>query len=68
MHGDGTQWLLSLERVIEAIERGERYFIECGSESMLVSVMRDGDGRKTLSVGVEPSASRLLQLPRDRGA
>jgi hypothetical protein len=62
---DGTPWLASFESVVEQIESGRRYFVASPAESMLVSVVRERDGRKVLGVGVEASPSRLLDLPRD---
>lgn len=64
--GSGYRWL-SVRDVILAIEDGERFYIEAGSESLLLSVQQDSDGRKSLAVGFEPSAELLLTLPRDSG-
>ncbi len=65
-HGSAARWL-SVRDVIRAIEEGEHFYIEAGSESLLLSVQKDRDGHKTLSVGFEPSAELLLTLPRDSG-
>ncbi len=62
--GGGARWL-SVSDVIRAIEAGEHFYIEAGSESLLLSVQTDRDGRKSLAVGFEPSAELLLTLPRD---
>jgi len=59
----GVRWL-TVREVIRAIEDGERYYIEAGSESLLLSVQKDSDGRKSLTVGFEPGAELLLTLPR----
>jgi phage gp46-like protein len=62
-HDAGLQWL-TVREVVQAIEQGERYFIQIGSESLLLSVQKPGDGRKTVGVGFEPGSGRLLTLPR----
>ena len=62
----GLRWL-ALRDVIRAIEDGEHFYIEAGSESLLLSVQKDSDGRKALTAGFEPSAELLLTLPRDAG-
>lgn len=59
----GLQWL-SAHEVTEAIEQGERFYMQIGNESLLLSVQKTSDGRKILSVGFEPSPGRLLSLPR----
>ncbi len=59
-----TRWFTIVE-IVEAIERGERFYIQSGAESMLLSVQHDGVGKKTLGVGFEPGPGRLLSLPRD---
>jgi len=64
--GGEMQWF-TVREAIQAIEEGERYFIEIGSESLLISVQKDAAGRKTVGVGVERGAGRLLSLPRGRG-
>ena len=61
----GVRWL-AVRDAIRAIEDGEHFYIEAGSESLLLSVQKDGDG-KTLVVGFEPSAELLLTLPRGDG-
>jgi hypothetical protein len=61
-----TRWF-TLDELIGAIERGERFYVQSGAESMLLSVQQNGAGKKTLGVGFEPGVSRLLALPRDRG-
>ena len=60
------QWL-TVREVIQALEQGERYFIQLGNESLLLSVQQSADGRKTVGVGIERGAGRLLSLPRGRG-
>ena len=62
--GGGARWT-SVREVIREIEDGERFYIEAGSESLLLSVQKDRDGRKSLAVGFEPGAELLLTLPRD---
>ena len=59
------QWF-SVPEVVQAIEQGDRYFIQIGNESLLIAVQKAGDGRKTVGVGLEPGAGRLLTLPRGR--
>ncbi len=59
----GTRWF-TLDEVIEAIERGERFYVQAGAESMLISVHHNGDGSKTLRVGFDAGLGRLLTLPR----
>jgi hypothetical protein len=59
----GTRWF-TLDEVIEAIERGERFYVQAGAESMLISVHHDGDGSKTLRVGFDAGLGRLLTLLR----
>jgi hypothetical protein len=61
-----TRWF-TLQEVVEAIEQGERFFIQSGAESMLLSVQMNGSGIKTLAAGFEPGPGRLLSLPRDTG-
>jgi hypothetical protein len=61
--GGLTQWL-TVQQIIAAIEDGKRYFIQSGSESMLLSIEKNRRGEKTLVVGFEPGPSRLLTLPR----
>lgn len=56
---------LTVREVIRAIENGERFYLEAGSESLLLSVQKASDGRKSLAVGFEPGAELLLTLPRD---
>lgn len=63
-HRGGRRWL-SVRDTISAIEDGERFYFEAGSESLLLSVQQDEDGRKSLTVGFEPGAELLLTLPRD---
>ena len=58
---------LSVREVIRAVEGGRHFYIEAGSESLLLSVQKASDGRKTLAVGFEPSAELLLTLPRASG-
>ena len=65
-HRSGVRWA-TVREVIRAIEDGERFYIEAGSESLLLSVQKDSDGRKSLAVGFEPGAELLLTLPRDSG-
>jgi len=60
------QWI-TVREAIQSIEDGERYFIQIGNESLLISVQTKADGRKTVGVGFEPGAGRLLSLPRGRG-
>lgn len=62
----GTRWF-TLQEIVDAIERGERFFVQSGAESMLLSVHSNGSGKKTLAVGFEPGPGRLLSLPRDSG-
>ncbi len=62
----GIQWLTTRD-VIEAIERGERYFIQVGNESLLLTVQKGADGSKKVGVGIEPGPGRLLTLPRGAG-
>lgn len=64
--GSGYHWM-TVREVIRAVENGERFYIEAGSESLLLSVQKDRDGRKSLGVGFEPGAELLLTLPRDPG-
>ena len=62
--GSGYHWM-AVREVIRAMENGERFYIEAGSESLLLSVQKDRDGRPSLAVGFEPGAELLLTLPRD---
>ncbi|HTM61009.1 MAG TPA: hypothetical protein VL199_11665 [Burkholderiales bacterium] len=62
----GVRWM-TVRETIRAIEDGERFYIEAGSESLLLSVQKDRDGRKFLAVGFEPGSELLLTLPRDSG-
>ena len=64
--GGDLSWL-SVRELIRAVEDGRHFFIEAGSESLLLSVQKASDGRKTLAVGFEPSAELLLTLPRAPG-
>ena len=64
--GGGVQWA-TVRDVIEGIEQGERYFIQVGNESLLLTVQKGADGSKKVGVGIEPGAGRLLSLPRGRG-
>jgi len=59
----GVRWI-TVREAIRAIEDGERFYIEAGSESLLLSVQKDSSGRKSLIVGFEPGAELLLTLPR----
>jgi hypothetical protein len=61
-----TRWF-TLQEVVDAIEDGQRFFVQSGAESMLLSVHPNGSGKKTLAVGFEPGPGRLLSLPRDSG-
>jgi hypothetical protein len=61
----GVRWL-TLREVIQSIEGGTRYFVQIGNESLLLSIQKGTDGRgKTVGVGFEGGAGRLLSLPRD---
>jgi len=60
--GSGLQWL-TLAEIIAAIEGGKRFFMQSGSESLLLSVHQEGK-KKILCVGFEPEPGRLLSLPR----
>ena len=62
----GTRWF-TLQEIVDAIEGGERFFVQSGAESMLLSVHSNGSGKKTLAVGFESGPGRLLSLPRDSG-
>ena len=62
----GVRWI-TVRDAIRAIEDGEHFYIEAGSESLLLSVQTDKQGRKSLSVGFDPSAELLLTLPRNSG-
>ena len=64
--GGDMQWF-TVREVVQAIEQGERYFIQIGNESLLLSVQKAADGRKSLGVGFESGVGRLLTLPRGRG-
>ena len=59
----GTRWF-TLQEMVDAIEGGQRFFVQSGAESMLISVHQNGDGNKTLSVGFDTGLGRLLTLPR----
>lgn len=61
----GEKRWLAVRDVIRAIEDGERFYFEAGSESLLLSIQKDTDGRKSLTVGFEPGSELLLTLPRD---
>ena len=63
--GGEVQWI-TVREAIQAIEEGDRYFIQIGNESLLISMQKNADGRKTVGVGFEPGAGRLLSLPRGR--
>ena len=65
-HGGGVRWV-GVRDVVRAIEDGEHFYIEAGSESLLLRVQKDKQGRNSLTVGFEPSAELLLTLPRDAG-
>jgi hypothetical protein len=65
-HRSSMRWL-TVREVIRSIEAGEHFYIEAGSESLLLSVQKGSDDRKVLAVGFEPSAELLLTLPRDPG-
>ena len=62
-HRGGMRWLTERE-VVEAIEQGERFYMQVGNESLLLSVQKTNAGRQILSVGFEPNPGRLLSLPR----
>jgi len=66
MQSGSTRWF-TIDEIFAAIENGERFFIQSGAESMLLSVQTNGAGKKTLAVGFEPGPARLLTLPRDSG-
>jgi len=66
MQRGSTRWF-TVGELVEAIENGERFYIQSGAESMLLSVQMNGAGKKTLAVGFEPGPGRLLNLPRDSG-
>jgi len=66
MQRGSTRWF-TIDEIFAAIENGERFFIQSGAESMLLSVQTNGAGKKTLAVGFEPGPARLLTLPRDSG-
>ena len=59
----GPRWR-TVREVVQGIEEGERFFVQVGNESLLLSVQEGADGRKTVGVGFEGSG-RLLTLPRD---
>ena len=61
--GDATQWF-TVQQIIDAMEDGKRFFIQSGSESMLLAVEKNRRGEKTLGVGFDPNPGRLLTLPR----
>jgi hypothetical protein len=61
---DGSVWLTTVESVIEAIEGGVRYCVRTPAEAQMVSVGRDENGKKSLSVGLGGSWQALLRLPR----
>lgn len=61
--GGEMQWF-TVREVVQAIEQGQRHFIQIGNESFLLSVQEAADGRKSVGVGFEPGAGRLLTLPR----
>jgi len=63
---DGVQWA-TVRDVIAGIEQGERYFIQVGNESLLLTIQKGADGSKKVGVGIESGAGRLLSLPRGRG-
>jgi len=63
---DGVQWLTERE-LVQAIDQGERYFIQIGNESLLLTVQKGADGSKKVAVGIEPGPGRLLTLPRAPG-
>ena len=65
-HEGAKRWL-TVRDVIRAIENGERFYFEAGSESLLLTIQKDGEGRNSLAVGFEPGAELLLTLPRDTG-
>jgi hypothetical protein len=65
LHGDGTTWQLSVEQVIAAVERGERFYVTApdGSQIKLV-VSHTHAGRRylrTTADGIAPD--NLLALP-----
>lgn len=60
----GVRWV-SVRDAIREIEAGGRFYIEAGAESLLLSVQKHSDGRKSLTVGFEQGAELLLTLPRD---
>jgi hypothetical protein len=62
-HADTLDWL-TVRELVDAIEQGERYFIQIGNESLLLCVQQGADGRKKVGVGFEPGSGRLLSLPR----
>ena len=64
--GGELEWF-TVREAIQAIEQGERYFVQIGNESLLISVQEGADGRKAVGVGFERGAGRLLNLPRGRG-
>jgi len=61
---DGRAQWFTVAHIVEAIEDGKRFFMQSGSESMLLSVDKNPGGEKTLCVGFEPGPGRLLTLPR----
>lgn len=59
----GPGWRLSLEEMMQAIERGEIFFLTLDGESYSVSVGTDAGGRKYLRTALgEDSSSMLLRL------
>ena len=63
---DGVQWL-TVRELVQAIDQGERYYIQIGNESLLLTVQKGADGSKKVGVGIEPGPGRLLSLPRGPG-
>jgi hypothetical protein len=61
---NGSRWSTTVESVIEAIEAGVRYYMDTGAESQIVTVARDENAKRFLSVGLTGNWQPLLRLPR----
>ena len=60
---DGRLWSLSIDALVEAIERGERYYVRTPTETLLLTARRNAHGKPEINVGLG-SDGLLATLPR----
>src|SRR5258705_11984443 len=64
---DGRLWKLSVQALIESIERGARFYVATGSEALLLTISRDAQGKAILNAGLmgDGVLDRLPRMPDD---